>query len=44
MADILASVDFGSVAAAVVAAGILIIGIRMAMKGVDVGKTIVGKA
>lgn len=44
MADILAAVDLADIAAFVTAAGVLIIGIRMAFKGIDLGKRAVGKA
>lgn len=44
MADIFAAVDFSTVATWVAAAGVAIIGIRMAFKGIDLGKRGVSKA
>lgn len=44
MADIFAAVDLSTVAAFVGATGILIIGIAMAFKGIDLGKRGVKKA
>jgi hypothetical protein len=44
MADIFAAVDFSSVEAWVVLAGVAIIGIAMAFKGIDLGKRGVKKA
>lgn len=44
MADIFAAVDFTAVAAWVVVAGVAIIGISMAFKGIDLGKRGVKKA
>ncbi len=38
MADIFAAVDLDTVAASVVAIGVLVIGITMAFKGIDLGK------
>lgn len=43
MADIFAAVDLSTVTAAVVAIGVAVIGIRMAFKGVDLGKRGVSK-
>jgi ABC-type sulfate transport system permease component len=44
MADIFAAVDLTSVTAFVVATGVLVIGIAMAFKGIDLGKRGVKKA
>lgn len=44
MADIFAAVDFSSVAVWVGTAGVAIIGIAMAFKGIDLGKRGVRKA
>lgn len=44
MADIFAAVDFSTVAAFVAATGVVIIGITMAFKGIDLGKRGVKKA
>lgn len=44
MADIFAAVDFTSVVAWVTVAGVAIIGISMAFKGIDLGKRGVRKA
>lgn len=44
MADIFAAVDLSTVAAFVVATGVVIIGIAMAFKGIDLGKRGVRKA
>jgi hypothetical protein len=44
MADIFAAVDFSSVATWVALAGVAIIGINMAFKGIDLGKRGVRKA
>lgn len=44
MADIFAAVDLSSVSAFVVATGVLVIGITMAFKGIDLGKRGVKKA
>lgn len=44
MADIFAAVDLSTVAAWVTATGVLIIGIRMAFKGIDLGNRGVKKA
>ncbi len=44
MASIFTAVDLGSVAAFVAATGVLIIGITMAFKGIDLGKRGVNKA
>jgi len=44
MADIFAAVDFTAVVAWVVVAGVAIIGITMAFKGIDLGKRGVKKA
>jgi len=38
MADIFAAVDLTTVTASVVAIGVLVIGITMAFKGIDLGK------
>lgn len=43
MADIFAAVDLSTVAAWVVATGVIVIGIRMAFKGIDLGKRGVNK-
>lgn len=43
MAEIFAAVDLSTVAAAVVVIGVAVIGIRMAFKGVDLGKRGVAK-
>lgn len=42
--DIFAAVSFGTVTTAVVAAGVAVIGIRLAYKGIDLAKRAVGKA
>ena len=44
MADIFAAIDFTTVAASVIATGVLIMGITMAYKGIDLGKRAVRKA
>jgi len=44
MADIFAAVDLAGVAAFVVAAGVLIIGIKLAEKGIQIGKRNISKA
>ena len=44
MADIFAAVDLTTVSAFVVATGVLVIGIAMAFKGIDLGKRGVRKA
>lgn len=44
MADIFAAVDLTTVSAFVVATGVLVIGIAMAYKGIDLGKRGVKKA
>lgn len=44
MADILAAVDFSTVATWVAATGVIVIGIRMAFKSIDLGKRGVAKA
>lgn len=44
MTDIFAAVDLGDVAAFVTSAGVLIIGIAMAFKGITLGKRAVNKA
>lgn len=44
MTEIFAAVDLGEVTAWVVANGVLIIGITMAFKGIDLGKRGVKKA
>lgn len=44
MADIFAAVDLGSVTAFVTATGVLIIGIMMGLKGVDLAKRALRKA
>lgn len=44
MTEIFAAVDLGAVTAWVVATGVLIIGITMAFKGIDLGKRGVKKA
>lgn len=44
MADIFAAVDFTTVAAFVSGVGILIIGITMSFKSIDLGKRAVNKA
>ena len=44
MGDIFAAVDLADVAAFVTAAGVLIIGITMAYKGITLGKRAVNKA
>lgn len=44
MADIFAAVDLTTVSAFVVATGILVIGIAMSYKGIDLGKRGVKKA
>ncbi len=43
MADIFAAVDFTTVAAFVAATGVVVIGIHMAFKGIDLGKRAVRK-
>lgn len=42
--DIFAAVSFGTVTTAVVTAGIAVVGIRLAYKGIDLAKRAVGKA
>ncbi|WP_277912848.1 hypothetical protein [Pseudomonas aeruginosa] len=44
MSDIFGAVDFSSVSTWVVSAGVAIIGIAMAFKGIDLGKRGVKKA
>lgn len=44
MSDVLAAVDLTAVATFVSAAGVLIIGIAMAFKGITLGKRAVNKA
>lgn len=44
MADIFAAVDMTTVAAWVAGVGVLVIGITMAFKGIDLGKRAVKKA
>ncbi|MEB5558291.1 hypothetical protein [Vibrio cholerae] len=44
MADIFGAIDFAGVAALVTAAGVSIIGITMAFKGITLGKRAVNKA
>lgn len=44
MADIFGAIDFAGVAAFVTAAGVSIIGITMAFKGISLGKRAVNKA
>lgn len=44
MADIFAAVDLTTVAAFVAATGVLVIGITMGFKGIDLGKKGVNKA
>jgi ABC-type sulfate transport system permease component len=44
MADIFAAVDLSTVAAFVAATGVVVIGIKMAFKGIDLGKRAVNKA
>ncbi|GAB1110736.1 MAG: hypothetical protein SwBeaMacB_13830 [Shewanella algae] len=44
MADIFAAVDLTTVAAFVGGVGVLVIGINMAFKGIDLGKRAVKKA
>lgn len=44
MTEIFAAVDLGDVAAFVIASGVLVIGITMAFKGIDLGKRAVKKA
>lgn len=44
MADIFAAVDLTTVGAFVVATGVLVIGIAMSFKGIDLGKRGVKKA
>lgn len=44
MADIFGAIDFSGVAALVTAAGVAIIGINMAFKGITLGKRAVNKA
>ncbi|ACQ44541.1 hypothetical protein O1C66_003617 [Vibrio cholerae] len=44
MADIFGAIDFAGVAALVTAAGVSIIGITMAFKGISLGKRAVNKA
>lgn len=44
MADIFAAIDLSTVATSVVGIGVLIIGVAMAFKGVDLGKRAVRKA
>lgn len=43
MAAIFAAIDLTTVAASVVGIGVLVIGIRMAFKGVDLGKRGIAK-
>lgn len=44
MADIFDAVDLSTVSLFVAATGVLVIGIRMAFKGIDLGKRAVSKA
>ena len=44
MTEIFAAVDLGDVTAFVIASGVLVIGITMAFKGIDLGKRAVKKA
>jgi len=44
MADIFAAVDFASVATTVVGFGVLIVGIKLAEKGISIAKRNVSKA
>jgi len=44
MSEIFAAIDIGTVASAVIALGVGIIGISMAFKGIDLGKRGVNKA
>lgn len=44
MSEIFAAVDLSTVSAAVIAIGVLVIGINMAFKGIDLGKRGVKKA
>lgn len=44
MADIFAAVDLSSVAAFVTGAGVIIVGVAMAFKGISLGKRAVNKA
>lgn len=44
MAAILAAADLGDVSASVIALGVLIIGITLAFKGIDLGKRGIRKA
>lgn len=44
MADIFGAIDFAGVAALVTTAGVAIIGINMAFKGITLGKRAVNKA
>lgn len=44
MGDIFAAIDLSSVTAAVIATGIVIVGIAMAMKGISLAKRAVNKA
>ncbi|WP_445766598.1 hypothetical protein [Rheinheimera sp.] len=43
MADLFAAIDLATVTASVIAVGVLIVGIRMAFKGVDLSKRAVSK-
>lgn len=44
MGDIFAAVDLGSATTAVIAAGVLIVGIALAMKGITLAKRAINKA
>jgi len=44
MADIFAAINLGTVQAAVVSAGVLIVGIALSMKGISLAKRAVNKA
>lgn len=44
MAEIFAAIDFATAATAVIGIGVLVIGIHMAFKGIDLGKRAVKKA
>lgn len=44
MGDIFAAIDLSTVQTAVVAAGVLIVGIALALKGISLAKRAIGKA
>lgn len=44
MAEIFAAIDFSTVTASVIAIGVVVMGVNMAFKGIDLGKRGVKKA